>query len=98
MTEHRKVIICGVPYSMSIVDGCVLFSNKSGFYGVGMRFLFEYRCNLWHFESSATTWGSVPACHLAQMHEKLEEMISPDHTEADGSVFTLRFAKEDSDD
>lgn len=89
--EFRDVSVCGVPYRMSIVDGGVMFSNKSGFWGVSGRFMFEYRHHLWYMLHAASTWDSVAACHLAKMHKLLGEHIGPDHTEADGTVFELRF-------
>jgi hypothetical protein len=91
MIEEKRVNVCGVPYMMTIVDGGVLFSNKSGFYGVSGRFMFEYRGHLWYLMHSESTFGEVPVCHLARMAELLAKYIGSDHTEADGSVFTLQF-------
>lgn len=76
---------------MSIVDGGVMFSNKSGFWGVSGRFMFEYREHLWYLVDAQSTWDKVAACHLVSMHKKLCELIAPDHVEADGSRFMLRF-------
>lgn len=89
MNCKRKVTICGVPHEMSIVDGCVLFSNKSGFWGVSGRFIWEFRGLLWYLVSSEQTFGKVAGCHLARMHELLEEHIGGDHEQ-----FELRFKEE----
>ena len=78
---------------MTIVEGGVLFSDKSGFYGVSGRFMFEYQSNLWYLIHAEATWDKVAACHLVKMHKLLGEYIGTDHTEADGSLFELTFKK-----
>lgn len=78
---------------MSIVDGGVMFSDKSGFYASASRFMFAYRHHLWYLMNYETISDGIPACHLAKMHQLLSEYISPDHTEADGSTFQLAFKK-----
>lgn len=92
--NDKDVNVCGVPYKMAIVDGGLMFSNKSGFYGVSGRFMFEYRGNLWYLLHSESTFGSVPMCHLRRMHELIKQHVSGDHCEADGSKFELRFKNE----
>ena len=89
--NFRDVSVCGVPYRMTIADGGVLFSNKSGFSGVSGRFMFSYKSSLWYMEHAESTFGKVAACHLVRMHKLLQELISRDHTEADGSMFELTF-------
>ena len=42
-------------------------------------------------EHAESTFGKVAACHLVRMHKLLQELISRDHTEADGSMFELTF-------
>lgn len=91
--EYRDISICCVPYRMTIVEGGVVFSNRSGFYGVTGRFMFAYRSHLWYLDHSQSTWGDVAACHLVRMHERLSEYIGPDHAEADGTEFKLTFKK-----
>lgn len=92
MILHEKdVSVCGVPYKMAIVDGGVLFSNKSGFYGVSGRFMFEYRGHLWYLMHTESTFGNVAMCHLRSMHDLIEQHIGGDHMEADGSTFELKF-------
>lgn len=91
VSEFRDVSVCGVPYRMTIADGGVLFSNKSGFSGVSGRFMFSYKSSLWYLEHAVSTFGHVAACHLVKMHELLQKHIGTDHTEADGSVFRLTF-------
>lgn len=85
----RKVTVCGVPHEMSIVDGCVLFSNKAGFWGVSGRYVWEFRSHLWYLTTSEGTFGTVAGCHLTKMHELLMELIGGDHEE-----FELRFKDE----
>jgi len=89
--SYRDVSIGGVPYRLSIVEGGAMFSNKSGFWGVSGRFMFEYGGMLWYLIGAESTWNRVPACHLAKMHKLLGEYISTDHTESGGSVFKLSF-------
>lgn len=91
--EYRDVSVGAVPHRMTIVEGGVLFSNKSGFYGYTARYMFSYRSHLWYLEHTESTFGSVAACHLVKMHKLLGEYIGTDHTEADGSVFELSFKK-----
>lgn len=88
---YREVCVCGIPYRMSIADGGVLFSNKSGLPGVNGRFIFAYRSSLWYLEHSVSTSDRVPCCHFVRMHELLEMHIGKDHAEADGSDFVLSF-------
>jgi|LakMenEpi03Aug12_release.lakeMendotaPanAssembly.Ray.scaffolds.fasta_scaffold03878_17 hypothetical protein len=91
--EYREVSVCAVPHRMMIVDGGVLFSNKSGFYGVSSRYMFSYRSSLWYLDSSESTFGKIPVVHLVKMHKLLCEYIGGDHTEADGTPFSLTFKK-----
>jgi hypothetical protein len=95
--ETRKVNVCGVPFEMSIVDGGVLFSNKSGFYGVSARYMWEYRGMLWYLDHIESTF-KVPGCHLVRMHELLAKHISGDHTEAGGASFDLKFTPTEASD
>ena len=87
----RDVSIRGVPYRMMLADGGVLFSNKSGISGLTGRYMFIYRNSLWYFDHAEATFGTLALCHLVKMHELLEQLIGRDHTEADGSKFTLVF-------
>ena len=92
MILHEKdVSVCGVPYKMAIVDGGVLFSRKSGFYGVTGRFMFEYRVHLWYLTDNYSTFANVAVCHLCAMYDLIEQHIGGDHMEADGSTFELKF-------
>ncbi len=81
--KTRKVTVCGVPHEMSIVDGGVLFSNKSGFYGVSRRIMFARRNRLWYIENAAATFDSVPLCHLVKMAKLLDIHIDANHTSSD---------------
>lgn len=89
--EYRDVTVCGVPHRMTIVEGGVLFSNKAGFWGVSARYMFSYRSCLWYLNHTESTFGNVAAVHLVKMHKLLCEKIGPDHTEADGTIFSLTF-------
>lgn len=86
-----KVNVCAVPYEMSVVEGGVLFSNKSGFYGFTGRFMWEYKSHLWYLVATETTFGRVAACHLTRMHELLCKHVGKDHTEFE---LTIKEAKE----
>lgn len=92
--DFRDVSVCAVPHRMIIVEGGVLFCNRSGFYGVSGRLMFEYRSHLWYLDTSEQTFGKVAVCHIVKIHKLLEELIGPDHMEADGSKFQLRFRDE----
>lgn len=81
MGNLRRVSICGVPHEMSIVDNCVLFSNKAGFWGVSARFIWVFRSHLWYLDSSESTFGNVAGVHLTRMHQLLCEKIGADHEE-----------------
>lgn len=91
MTNTRKVTVCAVPYEMTIVEGGVLFSNKSGFSGTHGRYMFEYKSSLWYLTELTSTWKATPVCHIVKMHKLLALHIGPDHTEADGTRFQLEF-------
>ncbi len=91
MQNTRRVTVCAVPYDMSIVEGGVLFSNKSGFSGSHGRYMFEYRANLWYLTESTSTWKATAVCHIVKMHKLLALHIGPDFTEGNGSPFTLTF-------
>lgn len=83
-STFKDVSVCGMPYRMYLVEGGVLFSDKSRFDGRTARFMFSYRYALWYFEESQSTYEAVPACHLATMHELLCQMIWPDHSTNEG--------------
>lgn len=85
-----RVTVCGVPHEMSIVDGGVLFSDKSGFYGVTKRIMFTYRSDLWYVVEATSTFDNVALCHLVRMHKLLAEHIGGDH-----EVRQLRFREVD---
>lgn len=91
--QYRDVSVGGVPHRMTIVEGGVMFSNKSGFYGYTARYMFAYRSCLWYLQHTDSSFGEVAACHLVKMHKLLAEYIGPDHTEADGTEFELTFKK-----
>lgn len=74
----RKVTVCGVPHELSIVDGGAMFSDKSGFWGVSKRVMFEYR-ELWYIVDGQATFDNFPLCHLVKMHKLLMEHIGGDH-------------------
>lgn len=76
--NSRKVTVCGIPHEMSIVDGGVMFSNKSGFWGVTGRIMFERKNGLWWITNVASTFG-VPLCHFVKMATLLEHHIDPDY-------------------
>ena len=92
----KDVVVCGVPYRMTIVDGGVLFSNKSGFSGFVSRSMFSYRNSLWYLDTSESTYGKIAAVHIVKMHRLLCDLIAPDHCESDGSKFQLRFVPDRS--
>ena len=75
----RKVTVCAVPYEMSIIEGGVLFSNKSGFYGVSARYTFAVRNHLWYLEDRQETFPRTALCHLVKMSELLKLHIGGDH-------------------
>ena len=75
----KKVTICGVPHEMSIVDGGVMFSDKSGFWGLSSRIMFEYRSGLWYILSADSTFNKTAACHIVRMYEMLAKHIGGNH-------------------
>ena len=75
----KSVIVCGVPYEISIIDGGVLFSDKSGFYGVSARTMFEYRSGLWYIIDVKRTFDSIALCHLVKMSKLLIKHIGDNH-------------------
>lgn len=79
--DIRNINVCGVPFTMQIVEGGVLFSNKSGFWGFSARFMWVYSSHLWYLTHSESTFGSVAAAHLVRMYELLQEHIGADHAE-----------------
>lgn len=87
-----NVSIGCVPHTMTIADGGVVFSAKSGFYGVSGRSMFEYRADLWYLLHAESTWGDVAACHIVGMHKLLCEKIAPEHS---GDHIDLRFKDDD---
>lgn len=79
MIDSRKVTICAVPYEMQIIDGGVLFIERSGFWGTHARYLWTYRL-LWYLDisESSASWNRVAGPHLVKMHKLLEEMVRVD--------------------
>ena len=90
MSETKNVNICAVPYTMSIIDGGVMFSDKTGFYGVTGRFVFEYRCGLWYLATAHDTFDAIAACHVRRMHELLAEHVLRDHEDDNPKHFAFR--------
>lgn len=39
--SSERIIICGVGYQLAVHEGLAVFSQDSGFYGVGARITFE---------------------------------------------------------
>lgn len=74
LAARRDVVVCGVPYEMSIVDGGVLFCDRSGFWGVASRIMVEFRAGLWRVSTAADTFDRVPLCHFVKMHQLLKEI------------------------
>lgn len=76
-SEVRKVVIGGVPHTMTVGDGCVVFSDKSGFYGTHGRFMFVYLSHLWYLDlkESSDTFHRIAAKHIVKMHKLLEELV-----------------------
>ena len=72
----RKVIVCGVPHDMAIVEDGVLFCDRAGFWGVVRRTMFDYREGLWYL---LETTRDVPVAHIVKMHALLAEHIGADH-------------------
>jgi hypothetical protein len=74
VSNCKEVTICAVPFEMSIVDGGVLFSEKSGFYGVTARYMFSYTGH-WRLIEVTRTFEGVPVMHFLKMYELLKEHI-----------------------
>ena len=74
-----KVNVCAIEYEMIVADGCVIFSEKSGFYGVSRRVVFEFRSGLWYLHEVTGSMTNVPVAHLTRMHELLGIHIGEDH-------------------
>ena len=91
--EYRDVSVCAIPHRMTIVEGGVLFSDKSGLARYATRHMFSYREHLWYLEQDAAACKAVAACHLVEMYKLLQDYIGPDHSDANGSNFVLTFKK-----
>ena len=83
-----NVLICGTAYDMQIVDGCVIFQDRSGFANWNQRLWFTFENGLWYLATAEDTFRQVPLCHLADMYKLLIEEIGDDHTQ-----FKLKFKK-----
>ena len=84
--DTRQVTVCGIPHEMSIVDGGVLLSDKSGFWGVSKRIMFAYRSNLWYMIDVKSTFDTIALSHLVKIAQLLEKHIGGNH-----EVGELRF-------
>jgi hypothetical protein len=85
----KRVVICGVPYTMQIVDGGVLFSEKSGFWGVSGRYVWTYRSAHWYLDTAEVTWHRVMGSHLVRMLELLHEHVR-EQWKSDKDPLTLK--------
>jgi len=92
--DRRTITICSVPYEMIIVEGGVLFADRSGFYGVEARYMFEFRCELWYLIAGESTFDKTPLCHLVAMHKQLAAHIGKDHEQFDPSKFQAQQPQE----
>lgn len=77
----RKVLVCNIPFDMSIVEGGVLFCNR----GSTARYMWEYRARLWCLMEVKAA-APIPGTHLKKMHNLLNDLIGRDYTE-----FPLKF-------
>lgn len=79
MSQTRQVVVCAIPYNMTLVEGGVLFSVSHGLSGVSSRFMFEYTADgLWYLTSIDETFGRTLAIHLVRMHQLLGELVAKD--------------------
>ena len=74
-----KVNVCAIEHEMIVADGCVIFSEKSGFWGVSRRVVFEFRSGLWYLHEITGSMTHVPLAHITRMHELLGIHIGEDH-------------------
>ncbi len=77
-SNYRDVTVCGIPYRLIIAENGAIFSNKSGFWGVESRLMFEY-VNLWYLVEIQSTLKGIPVCHIVKMYKILKEYIGCDH-------------------
>lgn len=77
--DPEPVTICGVPYTFQRIEGGVIFSEKSGFWGHSLRVVFSYQSMLWRLEEAT---GKVALCHLVRMAQIIDERVHGDHAEA----------------
>ena len=79
MSDIKEITICGIPYTMQQTDGGVLFSEKSGFWGLSCRLMFEYKEGLWYLVDIKASFNTVPVAHLTKIYEFLKE-VRKEHT------------------
>lgn len=79
MSQTRQVVICAIPYNMTLVEGGVLFSVSHGLSGAVSRVMFEYtEDGLWYLTSIDETFGRTLALHLVRMYQLLSEQVAKD--------------------
>lgn len=85
---RKSVLVCGLAHDMTIADGGVMFSDRSGI-GQARHVVFTVKSNMWYLLSFKGWFDSVPLCHLVCMQELLNKYIGEDH-----SVLELKFKPE----
>lgn len=76
-TEPKKVTLCGIPYTVTVTEECVLFSNRFGG-PCYARLTFFRKCGIWYTECESSS-GAVPTCHILEAQAKLNEWYGGDH-------------------
>jgi len=74
----ENVVLRGIPYRVSQHEGCVVFSDASGFWGLSSRMVFSKpKHALWQIDEIA---GNCPlcACHVVAAYELLVA-VCPEH-------------------
>ena len=80
---RKDITICGVPYSLVVVEKACIFTERSGFYGMSMSFTVEKKSDLLYLTDITTGgWasGNVPLCHLIKAKQIAAEHIGDDHS------------------
>lgn len=80
----------GVPYQVDLVDGQVIFEDKSGFWGTHCRFAYEWKGVGWYLVGAEDWVGKVYVPHLVAAYEFVEKHF---HKEWNDGTATVSWRK-----
>jgi hypothetical protein len=82
----RQVMLNGILYRATEIDGQVIFEEVGGMWGVENRFCFEWMGTGWYLVDFEHSFSRIYASHLVSAVEWLEQNYNISYNNGTGSV------------